>query len=551
MEEVIDRGPLFKFTQDYNLNAIVSSNFHYQVKLPDAFFNITDTKSYPLRHYDQISVSTSLTYIEILEIIAKYTPKIIIITKRIRDDNNVPEISIDYMKLQNLTCFIYFFDLKLNFITKYFPNIKYLYVEKVHYSKSIPENFKHANLNNLELFSVNIVNKYAVEVIAPNLKELNLYCWENNYHTKKQTNLNNNSAHNTNPIQPAGEEIPVLDLDNYKMLRILRIDDNIKINLKNDTKELVSLQFMFHHNNSSNKNKNIFDFNKTKNNDSELESHNKLLKEIKGNFDSDYYSSLLLLIKPSEVILPPNIFNTTTIKKLKSLYKIQKCGIYISENFLINYFEQFPESLEIYDYNNLHASISLRYGENLSKYVNRTYTSVSPELQDIILGIQMNKNDDNNVIKDSITKAFTSSNQNLNNIICLTNFDLSNPVYNYKWMYIFHQIESNFKIKPIILTRCELVKPEKEFIWPSIVYSIKNRVIVMNLQKQSLHLDISIISVHELIKFLDNINGSFPFTTLVLITHGFNLTPTNIMQIKAHFKDAEITVQDVPYILYS
>lgn len=558
MEEVIDRGALFKYTQDYNLNAIVSSNFRWSNSLPDAFFDVKDTITYPPRHYDQISVSKSLSYENILEIVVKYTPKTLFIAKPIRDDDDVPELNIDFMKLKNLTCFIYYFDLKINFITKYFPNIKHLFVDSVSFSKTMPENFKQATLNNLEVLCVNVVGRHALNITAPGLLELSLYCWEGNRlstKSKKNTkmaddtkNANERDPQNMQPVL----QIPNINLDNYQMLRILRLDDSIQIKTSNRSKLLRSLQFFYHQNiTPSYKNgHHMMTRNKTEATNA-LNSDNVLLKEIKGNFDPQYYLSILESIKPSEVIIPPNIFTPDIIKTLRSSYNIQRVGIYTSENYCTKYFENFPNSLEIYDYNNLHACMAIRYSDDLTKYISRTYSSVVPDLDDLILGMHLNNNDDNNVVKDSMTSALSPSENNQNSIVCLTNFDISDPSYNYKWMYIFHNIESEFRTKPIIITRCEIVKPDKEFTWPSIAWAMKKRVIVMNLQKQTLHLDISNTSTNALINLLDNINGSFPFVILIIVTHGFTLTSTNIMQIKAHFENVNITVQDVPYILYS
>lgn len=559
MEEIIDRGSLFKYTQDYNLNAIVPSNFHWTNVLPDAFFNIKDIKTYPPRHYDQISISKSMSYMEILAIVAKYTPKTIFITKRISDNDDVPDTTVDLMKLKNLTCLIYFFDLKLNFIIKYFPNIKYLFVDSVDFVKSTHENFKNASLNNLELFCVGTANKYALNINAPNLTEMNLYKWKNVNDTPRHNNKNKNTnttttnsttttASNTNakatttqPTNNANDnqeynEIPVFEASKFSALKILRIDDNIKINLNQNLTKMNSLQFIFHQPLSSPK--------------TVPKDDKNILKNIIGSYETEYYLNLISLTKPSEIILPPNVLTVESIRSLSG-YGVKKAGIYISENYLIDYFEAFPDSLEIYDFNNLHACLSLRYADDLTKYISRTYTSVAPDFKDLILGMPINNVDDNNIIKESLTDSITSTNSNQNNIVCLTNFDLSNSNYSFKWMYMFNHIESEFKMKPIIITRCEVVKPEKEFAWPSMVWAMKKRVMIMNLQKQSLHIDISNISTYALINLLDSINGSFPFKTLIIVTHGFVLTPTNIMQIKTHFEDVNITVQDVPYVLYS
>lgn len=530
MEEIIDRGPLFKYTQDYNLNALVSSNFHWTNTLTDAFFDVKDSKTYPARHYDQISVSKSLTYIDILEIVVKYTPTLIYITKPIINTEKVPDINVDFFKLKNLSCFVYFFDIKLDFIIKYFPHIKYLYTDSISFSQSTPENIKNYTFEELKIFCANIANENALNINAPMLEELNLYCWINKTNT---ANVNDESNIKNTAAQP------VINLDKFPLLEILRIDDNIKIVLNNPTKALYSLQFIYHDGSMTVK--------KTSN---VIKKENKLLKVVNGNFPSEYYTSLLSLIKPKELILPPNIFSIETINKLKKTYKIQKIGIYIHENHFVNYFENFPEYLEIYDFHNLHASMSIRYANDLSKYVSRTYSSISPGLDDLILGMQINNNDNNNIVTDSLMSSLTSP-TNEHNIVCLTNFDIAHPNYNYKWMYIFNQIETEFRQKPIVITRCEIVKAEKEFFWPSIAIAIKKRVIIMNLQKQSLHLDISIMSINSIINLLDNINGSFPFKILIIVTHGFVLTAANITQIKMHFEDVDITVQDVPYILYS
>lgn len=558
MEEVIDRGSLFKYAQDFNLNAIVPSNFHWSNNLSDAFFDVKDTKTYPPRHYDQISISKSLSYENILEIVAKYTPKTLFIAKPIRDDDDVPDLNIDFMKLKNLTCVIYFFDLKINFITKYFPNLKYLFVDSVHFSKSLPENFKQATLNNLEILGVNVVGTHALNIIAPSLVELSLYCWEGNHHimkSKNDTKMDDDDDIDTNKRDPQNMQpvvqIPNFNLDNYPMLRILRLDDSIQITSKSRSKLLKSLQFFYHQDLDPQKTNSASSDNNDKKNPPNASVENKILKEIKGNFETQYYISLLEVLRPSEVILPPNIFAPDIIKTLRPTYGVRKVGIYTSENYFTKYLENYPDSLEIYDYNNLHACMAIRHSNDLTKYISRTYSSAVPDLEDLVLGMQINNNDHNNVIKDSMISALSPAENNQNSIVCLTNFNIADPNYNYKWMYIFHNIESEFKTKPVIITRCEIVKPIKEFVWPSIVWAMKKRAIIMNLQKQILHLDISNTSPHALIDLLDNINGSFPFTTLIIVTHGFTLTSTNIMQIRAHFENVNITVQDVPYILYS
>lgn len=527
MEEPIDRGALFKYTQDYNLNAIVSSNFHWLRTVPETFFDIRDKNKYPARHYDRISISKSLKYSEILEIIVKYTPKIILIAKPILDEDNVPEISVDNLKLKNLSCFIYYGNLRMDFITKYLSNLKFLYSDSVSYSKNLPDKFKQTHLPNLELLCVNFANNDALTITAPKLEELNFYAWRSkNYNTLNA--INNNVP----------ENIPILTIDAFPQLKILRIDDNIKLNVSKSL-NLKSLQFFFY-----------------KPKEKYVQStgggldENRILQTYKGNFDSDYYINLLSFVKPTEVILPPNVFSRQIISTLRS-YKIEKVGIYINDQHLIYYFEFFPNTLEIYDYENIHASMSIRNVDDLTKYISRTYTSIAPEFNDMVLGLQIESADVNNIVSDSINSNLSSSVKTNINIVCLTNFDLSDPHYNHKWMYTFNQIEVEYHTKPIIITRCEIIKPDREFMWPSYVWGVKKRVMIMNLQKQSLHLDISTTCTNSLIALLTNIDGSFPFKTAIIVTHGFALSHTNIEQIKANFSNAQITFQDVPYVLYS
>lgn len=536
MDELIDRGALFKHTQDYNLNAIVSNNFHWTNILPNSFFDVKDSTTYPARHHDNISVSKSVTYIDLIEIIIKYTPNRLYIAKPIRDADNLPNIQVDYMKLKNLSTVVYYFDMRVDFLTKYLNHIKYLFVDRLVLGKGQAELPKDLNLPNLENLCVNLVNEVALNLHVPNVRELSLYHYSTPK-TKDQT-----VAHN-----------PALNLENYKMLDILRIDDSIQIKPGPLDKKIYSLQFMFYR--SRNEEETSSPVKKeaaaaanestTKNADTK----NSVIKTYNGAFSSDYYSNLIETLRPSELILPPNALDKDYIKnKLKSVAGgIQKLGIYVNDLYVVSYFELFHNSLEIYDYNNPHAAMCLRYVDDLTKYVSRTYTSVVPELEDLVLGLPLHTEE----LGDEINLNSSLTTKTKSNIACLTNFDLSTPQYNSRWMYIINELETEFQMKPVIITRCEIVKPEKEFVWPSIVWAIKKRVIIMNLQKQSVHLDISATSTNSLIKSLEFISGSFPFKTLIVITHGFSLSQSSIMQVQARFPNVDITIQDVPYVLFT
>lgn len=562
MENLIDRGPLFKYTQDYNLNSIVSCNFHWTNLMPATFIDIKNIKTYSIQHYEHVLITKSLTYKEILEIILTYTPKIIYITKKIKDPHTIPNIEFDMLKAKNLSCFIYLFDLRLDFVHKYFPNVKYIYADEVSFgsgsvsgaSPSPAAAAANINFALLEILSVNVVTNAALNVKAPRLKELNLYKWYEDHDENTETTTTTTTTTDQTEKKQKENKIskktnkqillkklpPYIDIDNYQFLSVIRLDDRIKLIFNNNNNTITnshlnSIQFFY------------FIPEKYQSKSGVLIN----LKPLTGNHDPSYYKSILKKFKPKEIIIPPNVFNKSDIDDISSMNAIQNIGLYIGDNYINLYLEKFKNAIEIFDYYNIHAAMCLRYDSDATKYFSRTYESLAVGAQDIVYGSQTILKDNQNNIIEPTTPSITSNSTDKNNIICLTNFDLTNPNYNARWMYLFTMIEKEFKLKPIIITRCEIVKPIKEFSWPSLVTAIKKQITIINLQKQSLFLDISNITTKSLIDNLDRINGSFPFKSIVIITHGMNISKENIAYIKDRYGGINITAYDMPYVIYT
>lgn len=530
MEVLNNRGPLFKYTQDYNLNAVVPVTFHWVNQIPHTFVDIRDIDNTVGKHYDRISLSMPVTYTQILEAIVKFSPRMLYIHKTIVNDGTLPELGPDPIKLENLKTLVYTGDLKLDFIARFLPNIKHLYIESLNCLPSSTPTASNECVHNgvfgeLKNFSCTLGSSFALSIIAPNLVEFNVY------------KMNGR-------VTAAGNDYHI-DLNNYPSLRILRVPDNVRVIMAKDAKSSVllnTLQFFFNVQGAVN--------------DSLFLPDSIVRNDIRGFFDGNYYIELVARYKPKFLILPPNVLSSDQLEQLPEL-GVQSLGISVHENLAINCFSLFS-LLEVYDSYNMHAAMSVRQTTNLEKYVSRIYKSIHTKVEDLISGIDIRKE----------TEATAPSDKPY--LLMLFNFEPYDKLYMTRWMYMIENFRQKVDKNPILILRCEIVKTRNsalgdgvdvsstllydkaQFAWPSVVQCLRKRIIIINTQTKLLHLDISLNSIQNIIALVKRIYKIFEYEKIVIITHGFTISDTNIVVLKRAIPlKIELNIHGVPYKVYS
>lgn len=529
MEVLNDRGPLFKYTQDYNLNAVVPFTFHWVNQIPHTFVDIRDIDRSVGRHYDRISLSLPVSYTQVLQAIVKFTPRMLYIHKKIVNDGVLPEQGPDPIKLENLITLIYVDDLKLDFVEKFLPNLQYIYTESLSCVSSLAPGGECAHntvFERLKVFSCTRGTSFALEIRAPNLVELNIY----------------KLVHGPRGMGDDDDE-PRIDLGNYRHLRVLRLPDNVRVRTPADQQNTVllnTLQFFFNRPGAVNDSSSV---------------PGEPINNVRGSFDGDYYMDLVARYKPRFLILPPNVLAESQVDKLPAA-GVQALGVSIHENLAVRCFSLFP-LLEIYDSYNMHAAMSVRQTTDLSKYVSRIYKSLHTNVNDLISGIDIRQEPE------------TKSPDNKPYLLMLCNFDPSDSLYMNRWLYTIEQFRQKLDTNPILVMRCEIVKTrtaagtggsaavtanydKSQFAWPSVVQCLRKRIIIMNTQTKLLHIDISLNSIQNIISLMQRIYKMFAFEKVVIITHGFTISDFNVDLIKKAIPpDTELNIHSVPYMVYS
>lgn len=329
-----DGGPLFGRVFTYNINTIVPIAFNWPSNDNDNsqnYFLLNDDAGGggggDKTHHDRIKIKSSLSSEDFFKALKQYTPSVVFVMSQLTIGDQENEFRYD-----KLTTLIYGgSDLRLDYISHWFPNLKFLYVYSLRKLRQIT--VEQIHFPELETFSCWFADLDVVDLIdAPKLQNLDIY---KRIGIRKQIQLK-----------------PLLRLRTEDVGDILLDDGNLQMEV---------LQY-FHTAKGCALTSNI-------------SSEHELTTEEK----RDRFMKYIRMYRPRDVLVPSSLLSAADISELYDLLESRHgknftLGAYI-DDAQIEQFIQVFKSLQIFDNFQPLKTVSLRESSDSHVYLTKDMDS--------------------------------------------------------------------------------------------------------------------------------------------------------------------------------